>query len=142
MTLVIGSVYTLYNHVQDVCPYQSRCAILRRWWIGKFPESRSKESPFLNCLYVVVKATPLCLFTANVKRIPKFLFLRMLYRNISQSRKKRHMKIFECLERTISRRIAQNPRDLSPEVTLDGKGYGEEVRVRPASSVKTIKVVL
>jgi hypothetical protein len=23
MTLVIGSVYTLYNHVQDVRPYQS-----------------------------------------------------------------------------------------------------------------------
>jgi hypothetical protein len=38
--------------------------------------------------------------------------------------------------------IAQNPRDLSPEVTLDDKGYAEEVRVRPASSVKTIKVVL
>jgi hypothetical protein len=28
MTLVIGSVYTLYNHVQDVRPYQSRSAIL------------------------------------------------------------------------------------------------------------------
>jgi hypothetical protein len=28
MTLVIGSVYTLYNHVQDVRPYQSRRVIL------------------------------------------------------------------------------------------------------------------